>query len=173
MKKTLSKLTGLAALAVVLLAGCSGASEDNERQTASKASATTESGLTQFEQKHGIGPVKEVVTVGEIDMEKAEKGKELFKTKCSACHRIGERYVGPDLSNVLDRRSPTYVMNMVLNPDEMVKKHPEAKKMLAEFLSPMPNQNLEMEEARAIVEYLASVQAEPEDDDENEDEDEN
>ncbi len=167
MKKTLSKITGLAVLAAVLLAGCSGASEDNGKQTTSKASATTESGLTQFEQEHGIGPITEVVTVGEIDMEKVEKGKQLFKTKCSACHRIGERYVGPDLGDVLDKRSPAYVLNMILNPDEMVKKHPEAKKMLAEFLSPMPNQNLEMDEARAILEYLASVQAEGQEETDN------
>lgn len=135
--------------------------ESEPGNSTSKSTAQKESsGLTEFEQNHGIGPVTEVITIGEIEKEKAEKGETLFKTKCSACHKVGERYIGPDLKNVLSKRSPSYVMNMILNPDEMVKKHPEAKKLLAEFLSPMPNQNLEMEEARAIVEYLASVQNE-------------
>lgn len=168
MENIMKKLTGLIIVASLLFVGCGGGeSEDN--QTSSEASAQTEStGLSDFEQKHGIGPVTEVVTVGEIDMEKVEKGKELFKIKCSACHKIGEKYIGPQLGGVLDKRSPTYVMNMIMNPDGMVKNHPEAKKMLQEFLSPMPNQNLEREEARAIVEYLASVQTEHDDDDDEE-----
>ncbi len=96
--------------------------------------------------------------MGEADRERIEKGKEIFKTKCSACHKVGEKYIGPDLAGVTDRRTPTYVMNMILNPDGMVKKHPEAKKMLSEYLSPMPNQNLERDEALAIVQYLDSVE---------------
>lgn len=158
MKKQIKQITGLALVALLLLGGCGGSNNGNS-QSSSKASAQKETGgLTEFEQEHGIGPVTEVITVGKIDMDKVEKGKELFKIKCSACHKIGEKYIGPALGDVLDKRTPTYVMNMILNPDGMVKEHPEARKMLQEFLSPMPNQNLEREEARAIVEYLASAQ---------------
>ena len=45
-------------------------------------------------------------------------------------------------------------MNMMLNPDEMVRKHPEARALLAEFMAPMPNQNVTEADARALVEYL-------------------
>jgi hypothetical protein len=62
--------------------------------------------------------------------------------------------VGPAQRDLLDKRSPEYVMNMILNPAEMVRKHPEAKKMLQEFMTPMPNQNLSREEARSILEYF-------------------
>lgn len=173
MKNITKQLTGLTMMAFLIFAGCGGGEGENN-QASSEASAQTESaGLSDFEQEHGIGPVTEVVTVGEIDMEKVEKGKELFKIKCSACHKVGEKYIGPQLGDVLDKRSPAYVMNMILNPDGMVKEHPEAKKMLQEFLSPMPNQNLEREEARAIVEYLASVHIEHEDDDDDNEEREN
>ncbi|CAN5385388.1 hypothetical protein BH23BAC3_BH23BAC3_31390 [soil metagenome] len=51
-------------------------------------------------------------------------------------------------------------MNMKLNPDQMQKEHPEVKKLLAEYITPMPNQNITREEARAIVEYLASASQE-------------
>lgn len=159
MKNTIKNIAGLLVMASFILAGCGGGAEQSNTQSAQKSSASGDTeGLTAFEQEHGIGPVTEVITVDQIDMEKVEKGKELFKIKCSACHKIGERYIGPQLGDVFDDRSPTYVMNMILNPDGMVKEHPEAKKMLQEFLSPMPNQNLEREEARAIVEYLSSVQ---------------
>ncbi|MCX8011211.1 MAG: mS29 family ribosomal protein, partial [Ignavibacteria bacterium] len=63
----------------------------------------------------------------------------------------------PAQRDVLDRRTPEYVMNMMLNPDEMLKRHPEAKKMFAEYLTPMTNQNLTMDEARAILEYFRVV----------------
>ncbi|MCW9707319.1 c-type cytochrome [Fodinibius salsisoli] len=159
MENTIKNIVGLLLVTMLILAGCGGGAEQGNTQSAQKASTSggTE-GLTAFEQKHGIGPVTEVITVDQIDMKKVKKGKELFKIKCSACHKIGERYIGPKLGDVFDDRTPTYVMNMILNPDGMVKEHPEAKKMLQEFLSPMPNQNLEREEARAIVEYLSSVQ---------------
>ena len=110
--------------------------------------------LTPFQQEHGIGPVTEAVTLGAFDHELAEDGKELFETKCSACHKLGERYVGPALGEVLTRRTPTYVLNMILNPEEMYQKHPVAKQLLAEYLSYMPNQALTQEQARAVVEYL-------------------
>lgn len=142
-------------LVLVALAACGG-----ERAPAGGGATPPAGGtppaaqLTPFQQEHGIGPVTEVVTLGAFDHELAEDGKELFATKCSACHKVGERYVGPDLAGVLERRTPTYVLNMILNPQEMYEKHPVAKGLLAEYLSYMPNQQLTQEQARAVVEYL-------------------
>jgi len=48
-------------------------------------------------------------------------------------------------------------MNMILNPDEMVQKDPIAKALLAEYLSPMANQNLTEEQARAVLEYFRTL----------------
>lgn len=159
MKYSLTYILAAVITAGILLAGCSGSGGEETSNTSSSAQKET-NGLSAFEQENGIGPVTEEISIGEIDMEKVEKGKELFKTKCSACHKIDSRYVGPQLGTVFEDRTPTYVMNMILNPEEMVKKHPQAKKLLAEFLSPMPNQNLSPEEARAVVEFLASEQIE-------------
>ena len=142
-------------LSLTLLAGCGGAESGNK--TGKTSSGKDNDTLTEFQLAHGIGPVTESIEIHTVNPELAQKGEGIFKTNCSACHKMGERYVGPALGDVLVKRSPAFVMNMILNPDGMVKKHPEARKMLAEFMTPMPNQNLNEEEARAIVEYLASV----------------
>ncbi len=117
--------------------------------------------LSAFELQHGIGPVKQEVVLGDIDAQRVALGRDIFDLKCTACHRIGERYIGPDLAGVAERRSPTYVMNMILNPTEMTQKHPDAKALLAEFLAPMPFQNVTEEDARNILEYLRSATQNP------------
>jgi len=112
-------------------------------------------GLTPFQQENGIGPVTEAVTVAATpDHEMAEQGEDIFEHKCGMCHKMGEKYVGPALGEVTKRRTPAYIMNMILNPQEMVERHPIAKQLLAEHMSFMPNQGLSQEEARKVVEYL-------------------
>lgn len=101
----------------------------------------------------GIGPV-ESIELGEIDQALVNNGENLFITKCSACHKIDKRFVGPALKGVTQRRSPEWIMNMILDPDKMVKENPTAKQLLAEYLSPMANQSLTQDEARAILEYF-------------------
>lgn len=140
------------------IAACGGEAAPGSRQpAAASGTPAAQSGsadLTSFQQEHGIGPVTEPVTLGAFDHELAEDGAELFATKCSACHKMDERYVGPALGEVLARRTPAYVLNMILNPKEMYERHPVAKQLLAEHMSYMPNQGLTPEQARAVVEYL-------------------
>ena len=113
----------------------------------------TSGGLTQDQIENGIGPIRSV-SLGEIDSTIAELGRDVFTVKCSACHKMNERYVGPALSDVTTRRTGSYVMNMILNPEEMVQNHPEAKQLFAQFMTPMPNQHLTEDEARAVLEFL-------------------
>ena len=140
-------------LAVAAVSSCGGAKPQADEAAAS-AAATAEGGLTAFELEHGIGPVTTPVQLGEPDRALGEQGEELFKLKCMACHRTDERYIGPAIGDVLDRRSPAYVMNMMLNPTEMTQRHPDAKALLAEYLAPMPSQDLSEADARALLEYL-------------------
>ncbi|WP_333780701.1 hypothetical protein [Tenacibaculum retecalamus] len=66
--------------------------------------------------------------------------------------------MGPNPTGVLKRRSPEWVMNMIMNPEEMVKKDPIAKELLVKFKgSPMANQNLSKEEARQILEFFRTL----------------
>ena len=101
----------------------------------------------------GVGPITSV-TLGEIDDALVEKGKEVYKANCTACHKMGKRVVGPALAGITERRTPEWIMNMIMNPEEMVEKDPAAKALLAEYLAPMANQNITEEEARAILEFF-------------------
>ena len=106
----------------------------------------------------GIGPVKNVSLDTEINTEMALKGAEVFKAKCTACHKIGKKFIGPPPNGILERRAPEWIMNMILNPEEMVQKDPIAKQLLIEFNgSPMANQSLTEEEARSILEYFRTL----------------
>ena len=106
----------------------------------------------------GIGPVKSITLGADIDQAMAAKGGEVFKSKCTACHKIGKKFIGPAPNGIFERRSPEWIMNMILNPDEMVKKDPDAKALLMEYNgSPMANQNLTEEEARNVLEYFRTL----------------
>lgn len=150
-----------AALLIVGAAACGGSSDDSVDAASNQAQAGSGSGdLTAFQLEHGIGPVTEVVELGALDPVMAQTGEEIFTMKCAACHKLPERYVGPALGGVTERRSASYIMNMILNPKEMYERHPEGKALLAEYLSFMPDQNITSDEARAIVEYLRSAASE-------------
>jgi len=106
----------------------------------------------------GVGPIKSVTLNSEISSAMATKGAAIFKKMCTACHRVGKKYIGPDPSHIIKRRSPEWIMNMILNPEEMISKDPLAKKLLVEFNgAPMANQNLTEDEARAILEYFRTL----------------
>lgn len=115
--------------------------------------SSAQDGLSAAQLEHGIGPI-EAFDPGPINADLVERGTEVFSTKCLACHKMDERYVGPPLGDVTKTRSPAYIMNMVLNPEEMVQKHPEAKALFAQYMTPMPNQSLTEDDARAVLEYL-------------------
>jgi cytochrome c2 len=88
----------------------------------------------------------------------ATHGKEIYEKMCTACHKAEKKFIGPAPKGILERRSPEWVMNMILAPEKMVKEDPLAKDLLMEFNgSPMANQNLTKEEARAVLEYFRTL----------------
>ncbi|MCR9264267.1 MAG: cytochrome c [Flavobacteriaceae bacterium] len=106
----------------------------------------------------GVGPIKSVTLDPEIDRTMAAKGKEVYDQMCLACHRVDKKFIGPPPNGILDRRTPEWVMNMILNPQEMVQQDPLAKDLLQEFNgSPMSNQGLTEDQARAILEYFRTL----------------
>ena len=106
----------------------------------------------------GIGPIKSVTISEKIDPDMVSIGKEFFDTKCISCHLADSKLVGPAPKGILSRRSPEYIMNMMLNPEEMIKKDPLAKELLEEFKGvPMIDQGLNEKEARAILEYFRTL----------------
>lgn len=106
----------------------------------------------------GVGPIKNLTLSSTVDEAMALKGLENFKTKCMACHKPDKKFIGPAPTGILERRSPEWIMNMILNPQEMVEKDPIAKQLLIDSNgSPMANQNLTEEEARSILEYFRTL----------------
>ena len=103
----------------------------------------------------GIGPVKEV-TLGPINPDLVAKGKAIFDIKCVACHQIDNKLVGPPLKDVTKRRQPEWIMNMILNPEQMIKENMIAKSlsMSGQYPTPMTFQNVTQDDARAILEYF-------------------
>ncbi|TGL44593.1 c-type cytochrome [Leptospira perdikensis] len=104
----------------------------------------------------GIGPVKSV-NIGALDQTMADRGKKQFEAKCSACHKFEEKVVGPALQDVTLRRTPEWIMNMILNPVEMTQKDPIGQELLGEHLTQMTFQNIKEEEAREILEYFRKM----------------
>ncbi|MBU2494263.1 MAG: cytochrome c [Bacteroidetes bacterium] len=151
-------LTALLLAAAFIITGCGG---DNKEDQSSSGNATGKEkiaeklGITVFELDNGIGPIKEKLQISnDIDKIMAESGKKTFESKCAQCHKMDERYTGPALRSVTETRSPEYIMNMILNPQEMTQKHPEARKMLAMYANQMTFQNVTEEDARQLLEYL-------------------
>jgi cytochrome c551/c552 len=116
-------------------------------------SGTTSAPATNGGNAKGIGPVTEV-KLAALDSGLATKGKGVFEAKCTACHKIDERYVGPALRGVTKRRAPEWVMNMILNPGEMTQKDETAKGLLGEYLTQMTFQNVTQDEVRSILEFF-------------------
>lgn len=151
------RLMGLAWV-VWALGGCGG--ESNRAVVAGgEAAQGTPGALTEEQIRNGIGPISRVEP-GEIDPARVKRGEEIFALKCAACHRLDERYIGPPLREVTARRTPEFIMNMLLNSWEMTQRHPTVKEMLAEYFTPMPNQDLTEEDARAVLDYLRQARAE-------------
>ncbi|HEU5358863.1 MAG TPA: cytochrome c [Gemmatimonadales bacterium] len=147
----------LLASLVVLTAACGG---DKTSSSDSAGAAEGPPALTPFQQENGVGPITQVVPTGPIDKAMAERGEKTFQANCTACHKLDERYVGPALRGVTDRRTPTYVMNMILAPDTMYTRHPVARGLLAQFATQMPNLHLSETQARELMEYLREASAE-------------
>ena len=83
------------------------------------------------------------------------KGKDLFMTNCTACHKLDEKFVGPSLKGVADRRSEDYIFNMVTNSTEWVKTNPDAQKLFEEYnqtpMTPFPQ--FTREDVQNIIAY--------------------
>ena len=105
----------------------------------------------------GIGPIT-TITLDEIDPDLVNEGAMIHKTMCAACHRTDKKFIGPPFKDILTRRTPEWVMNMTLNPIEMTQKDPLAKALFKEYEGAlMANQNLSIDQARAVLEYMRSL----------------
>lgn len=160
--KTLQKTEKFILLFIIigLLAGCGGDTKPS-KVTSKKAPksmlAKKNTSKTSAKDDKGIGPIKEI-TLSAIDAKLVEKGEAIYKEKCTACHKPYEKFIGPAPVGLLQRRSPEWIMNMILNPEEMVKNDPTAQNLFIDNKSvQMTNQNLTKDDARAVLEYIRTL----------------
>src|SRR5690554_2990206 len=161
----------LAAIAIISLMGCGG-KEEKKEDTSVKIGQSPATEVKKEEApvsdvkasetidltNKGIGPIKSVELGATIDDALATKGAELFKSNCTACHKPDRKFIGPAPTGILERRTPEWVMNMILDPEGMVQNDPLAKALLIEHNgSPMANQNMTEEQTRAILEYFRTL----------------
>lgn len=151
------QLATIALVSGLLFTSCGGSQAPSTTPSSETESPTEEINeeiiLTGDMAIKGIGPIKSI-KLEAVDKYLAESGKDLFKTNCTACHKFSKQHIGPALSGIMDRRSPEWIMNMILNPEIMVQQDSIAKSLFEEYNSPMSNQGLSQDDARAVLEYM-------------------
>jgi mono/diheme cytochrome c family protein len=141
------------------IASCEDSSnKTSENQTLNEHEKKMEEKVAEVKQYNtGIGAITKV-EIGAFDAALAKKGKGVYEMKCQSCHRIeGDRLVGPSFTGVTERRTPEWVMNMIMNTEAMLNEDQAAKDLLEVCLVRMPNQNVAEPDARSIVEYFREI----------------
>jgi len=144
------------------LMSCGGGEKKEASSYGKKAPVKTEAKIPASKRielsNKGVGPITSVTLAEEVDQEMVKHGMDVYSKMCTACHKTDKKFIGPAPTGILSRRSPEWVMNMILNPEEMIKQDPLAKDLLMEFNgAPMANQHLTEEEARAVLEYFRTL----------------
>lgn len=99
----------------------------------------------------------EITLSNPLNTEWVTNGKAIYELKCLACHRLTEeKLVGPGWKDVTKRREPLWIMNMITNVEMMLETDPEAQKLLEQCLVRMPNQNIMLDDARKVLEFMRS-----------------
>lgn len=139
---------------LAFMVACGGETQQTERRTPGDRQAAPK--VEQKPDPRGIGEVTRVELTEPLDRSMIRRGKQISDVKCAACHKyeVEDRLVGPGYLNVTNRRSPEWIMNMITNVDVMLDEDPVARAMLEECLVRMPNQNISLDEARDILEFL-------------------
>jgi mono/diheme cytochrome c family protein len=145
----------------IIATSCGGGSTENtESETIAEAPAapmTLEEAEKDWKTNNGVGPIKSLELPAEIDQTMADAGQVVFEAKCTACHKIEKKFIGPSPKGIMERRTAAWVMNMILDPEGMVANDPIAKQLLMKFSAPMANQSLTEDEARSVVEYFRTL----------------
>jgi hypothetical protein len=152
MKKSTFTLSLLFSLFVFASCGDEGGKSSNETTSTESAGNTSDQEVHGDEVKPG-----DVKLTTPLNQEWVTNGKGIYDVKCQGCHKLtDERVVGPGWKGVTKRREPHWIMNMVTNVDMMLEKDPEAQKLLEQCLVRMPNQNLDKDQARQVLEFMRS-----------------
>jgi mono/diheme cytochrome c family protein len=92
---------------------------------------------------------------GPLDESLIAEGRSIFEQRCDNCHRLDTtKLVGPGWAGITNRRSPEWIMNMILNVSIMIEQDSIAHHLKSQNETKMPNQNLAVDKARSILEFM-------------------
>jgi mono/diheme cytochrome c family protein len=151
----------LLALALGFLVSCGGnesqSSGGNDEASPGQESTSETLGAPSYDPKRGEGKfTAENTSLGaSLDGAMATSGEKVKDVKCASCHKLTEeKLVGPGWQGVTARRKPEWILNFISNPDPMIEKDPAVQAQLELCLVRMPNQGLNDQEAREILEFM-------------------
>lgn len=152
MRKNSIVKAGIITLFLVGMIGCVDKKPSSNEPLDTKALTGNQEEVHGTEIKPG-----EIQLTHPLNAEWVKEGKGIYDLKCQACHKLtNEKLVGPGWSGVTHRRSPEWIMNMITNVDMMLEKDTAAQRLLEECLVRMPNQNLDKDQARKVLEFQRS-----------------
>jgi mono/diheme cytochrome c family protein len=133
--------------------GCGGNAPSST--TDSTATSATTSTTTAASDPKGTGKFTDVKLTHPLDKSMIKQGSAVYDVKCNACHKLtAEKLVGPGWKNVTERRKPEWIMNFITNTDVMIDKDTAAQAMVEKCMVRMPNQHLNDDEARNVLEFM-------------------
>ena len=155
MKKRINVILACFGFAAILACGGHGDTKSNKENSTPQPAVAAPAAMLDYktEGSKGVGSITSFEHKP-FDAAMANKGVELFVSKCAMCHSFDRTLVGPSLDAVVKRRTPEWIMNMMLDPATMLEKDADAKVLSKEYGSPMISLGLKQDEARAILEYL-------------------
>ncbi len=105
----------------------------------------------------GIGPINHIqlTTINDSLM---QVGQQLFKDKCSACHTMEFKNTGPDISDILAIKKPEWIMNFLLNKEEMLQRDSLAILTRNKYETDCGSPITEYHETVELLEYLRIYQ---------------
>ncbi|MDX1660612.1 MAG: cytochrome c [Gemmatimonadota bacterium] len=143
--------SAFAAVALAALLACGGGGTADEGGAPENDGTTETTGASD-----GASGIPVEAPSGAVNPQLADRGETLFNQKgCVGCHSIGKgRLTGPDFAEVDTWRDFEWFYFMVANPDSMTRNDPKAKALLQEYMTPMPDLNVQPDEIRALYEYI-------------------
>lgn len=91
-----------------------------------------------------------------IYAEESLNGENIFKSNCSACHKVDKKLVGPPLKNITEKRETDWLLSFIKNSQSLINSGDKAaKEIYAEYNELlMPPQNLSNEEIQSVLDFI-------------------
>jgi hypothetical protein len=153
MKHSGFKMTLVLAIAAISLYSCGNEGVKTDEKTVDIQDLTKDK-----PEQHGTELKESDIQITHpLNQDWVKEGQATYNLKCQSCHRLtGEKLVGPGWKDVTKRRTPLWIMNMATNVDMMLETDAEAQKLLEQCMVRMPNQNLNKDQARHVLEFMRS-----------------